>query len=196
MGKKGVRPSVKAAAFGGVGAGLIVVLLLGSSLLPFLEYTIPAACALVIFYISMECSKQAALLCYAASALLSVLLIPNKEAAILYALFFGYYPVLHQLLLRYPKWLRWGVKFLVFDLTMIGSYAVLIFVFGLNELWEEINLGMQFGAILLLLMGNFAFWLFDLLLVRAGELYRAKKMGMSIMPNGYLANFIRRFQKK
>ncbi len=196
MKQKGVRPVVKASAYGGLGAGLIVVLLLGSSLMPFLEYTIPAACALVIFYIAKECSSKTALICYAAASLLSVLLIPNKEAAILFALFFGYYPVFKQFAERFVKWLGIMIKALLFNASMILSYVSLIFVFGLHELWEDISLGMQYGALVLLAMGNVAFVLFDILLTRAEELYRAKQMGFRITFDGYLARAIRRFTRK
>lgn len=197
MKNKGVRPVVKSAAYGGIGAGLIVVLLLCSSLLPFLEYTIPAAGALIIFFICKECSPKTAAGCYAASAILAVLLIPNKEAAILYALFFGYYPIFREFVqTRLPKLVRGILKFLVFDLTMIASYALLIFVFGLDELWEEINLGMQYGAVILLFLGNISFWLFDVLLLRAEQLYQAKQMGLQIRFEGYLARLFRRLQKK
>ncbi len=196
MKQKGVRPVVKNAAYGGLGAGLIVVLLLGSSLLPFLEYTLPAACALIIFYISKECSAQTALICYAASTLLSVLFIPNKEAAILYALFFGYYPVFKQFADRFGKVLRIVLKAILFNGTMILSYAVLILVFDLSDLWEELSLGMQYGALVMLALGNVAFYLFDMLLTRAEELYRAKQMGLEIRFTGVVATALSRFKRK
>ncbi len=197
MSKKGVSPVVKAAAYGGVGAGLILLLLLFASLLPFMEYAIPAACALVIFYISKECGNQPAFACFMASALLGVLMMPNKEAAILYALFFGYYPIFRGFCItHFPKPIQWIMKFGLFNAAILGAYAVLIFVLGLHELWEEINMGIQFGAVFLLLAGNFGFWLFDILLDRAEWLYMAKKMGIPLRFNGILTSALRKFIKK
>ncbi len=192
MGKKGLRPAVKAAAYGGISTALIMVLMLFSSLLPFMEYAIPAAAALIIFLFEKECGRKAGWICYAASALLCVLFLPNKEPAVLYALFFGYYPLLREVLnVRCRKWAATLCKYAVFNLMMIGAYAVLIFLFQLTELWEDINLGMRYGAVVLLLFGNIAFALYDLLLLRAEQLYQAKKMGLELHFDGYLARFFR-----
>ncbi len=192
MGKNGIRPTVRAAAYGGISTALIIVLMLLSSLLPFMEYAIPAAAALIIFLFEKECGVKAGWVCYAASALLCVLFLPNKEPAVLYALFFGYYPLMRETLhAKCRRWVAVVCKYALFNLTMIGSYAVLIFLFQLTELWEEINLGMRYGAAVLLLLGNAAFFLYDLLILRAEQLYQAKKMGLEIHPNGYLARFFR-----
>lgn len=197
MGKKKIRPIVKTAAYGGMGTGLITMLLMGTSILPFLEYAVPAICAMMIFFIMEECGMQTAVLCYAASSILSVLLVPNKEPAILFALFFGIYPVVQRLLTRHcSKPVQIVLKYLMFNLTMIGAYAVLIYLFGMHELWDELGLGLSYGAAVLLLFGNFAFALFDLLLKKAGELMQAKRMGIPIVLNGYLMRSLRNMRKK
>ena len=199
MSNKGVRPVTKAAAYGGIGTALIVLLLLGTSLFPFMEYTVPAACAVVIFFIGMECSDKTALICYAASSLLGLILLPNKEAVMLFALFFGYYPLLKQYLARKLQGrfrsLQTVIKYAVFNTAMVSAYLVLIYLFGLHQLAQDIGLGMKYGMVLMLAAGNFAFYLFDLLMLRFEQIYLARKMGMKIRFDGYLVRMMRRLKK-
>jgi hypothetical protein len=199
VGNKGIRPAVRQMAYGGIGAALILVLMLFSSLLPFMEYAIPAACGLIIGYLEKDCGRKTSFCCYLASAILAVLFLPNKEPAMLYACFFGYYPIWRSFLMQrfwQKRWIQWIGKYTVFNGAMVLSYFLLIKLFGLTQLWEDLNMGMQYGAILLLAAGNIAFWLYDLLLLRAEQMYQAKKMGLKLQPTGYLGRFFSKIGRK
>ena len=100
-----------------------------------------------------------------ASAMLSLLLAPDKEAAAIF-LALGYYPIVKPKLDRKSKIRRWVGKFLLFNVSILAVYAVLLFVLRLDALREEFSA--MSGALLagLLLGGNFLFWLDDRLLGR------------------------------
>ena len=100
-----------------------------------------------------------------ASAMLSLLLAPDKEAAAIF-LALGYYPIVKPKLDRKPKIRRWVGKFLLFNVSILAVYAVLLFVLRLDALREEFSA--MSGALLagFLLGGNFLFWLDDRLLGR------------------------------
>lgn len=60
---------------------------------------------------------------YLASAILSLLLIPNKLFVIIYIVFAGYYPVVKLYIEKLNKlWAEWLLKFLFFNLILLLIY--------------------------------------------------------------------------
>lgn len=79
-------------------AALSVALMALVSIIPNLELALPAISGLFVAVIVIEVDKKWALGVWAAVSLLSLIVVPNKAAAIIYAVFFGYYPVLKSVL--------------------------------------------------------------------------------------------------
>ena len=164
-------------AIGGMITALSVVILMPTALELFV-YALPAFAGMLVMFSVIELDKRWALGIYAAVSLLSLMLVPNKEAAVLYTAFFGYYPVLKAILeSKLPKVPEYILKFAVFNLSMIGAYAVLVKVLGMpfNEL-----MGLEEGATgflakymlpVMLLLGNITFALFDVALTRIVTVY-------------------------
>ena len=151
----GMKQSSKT-AFGGILTALSVVLMFLTGVIPFLTFALPAlAGALLIL----------ALCVYAAVSILSLLVVADKEAAMMYAAFFGYYPVIKSFLeSKLPRVFEWIVKFLIFNAAMVLAYLVIIFVFGmpLDEM-EEFG---RYAVPILLGMGNVVFFVYDIALTR------------------------------
>ena len=83
----------------------------------------------------------------------------------MYAAFFGYYPVIKSFLeSKLPRVVEWIVKFLIFNAAMVLAYVIIIFVFGmpLDEM-EEFG---QYAVPILLGMGNVVFFVYDIALTR------------------------------
>ncbi len=99
-------------AYGAVLAALIVLFFGISAVFPSLDLTLAALSALVIYVLLLEFGGQTALLCFLTSAVLAVLLLPEKSCAIFYICFFGWYPFLRHALRRVPLVLAWGIKIL------------------------------------------------------------------------------------
>jgi hypothetical protein len=78
----------------------------------------------VNFIVLLECGRRWSLLAYAAVSLISILLLPTKAPAVLYAAFFGYYPIIKSLIERLgrPR-LEWPLKLL---LALASLTAVLL----------------------------------------------------------------------
>ena len=94
-------------------------------------------------------------------AILSLLLAPDKEAATVFA-FLGYYPIVKPRLDKTR--LRWLWKGLLFNVSVLVMYWLLLRVFGLAQVaedFEEIGVVM---LIVLLILGNVTFFLLDKLL--------------------------------
>lgn len=152
-------------AFGGILTALSVVLMFLTGLLPFLTFALPALAGALLILIVLEIGPKWALSVYAAVSLLSLLVVADKEAAMMYAAFFGYYPVIKSFLeSRLPRWLEWAAKLLLFNAAMVAAYCVIIFVFGipLDEM-EEFG---KYAVPLLLGMGNVVFFIYDIALTR------------------------------
>lgn len=147
-------------AIGGIVAALSLVMMISVAIIPFLTYALPAAAGLLIVLIVIEIDKKWAFGVYATVAILGVLLVPDKEVAVMYLAFFGYYPIIKAVFeSRFPLWLALILKILVFLATISGSYWLMIKFMGL-----EIDEMETFGAVaipILLGTGLVAFILYD-----------------------------------
>ena len=162
------------AALGGMMAALAVVILCLGGLIPAATFCCPVLASLTLLPVMQRGGKKQALLVWAASAVLGVLLGPDKEAALLY-LALGYYPAVQAALDRLRPAVRWCCKALLFNGTVAALYALLIFVLGLEALVEEYR---ETGTAMLLVMlalGNLVFVLYDLILRRLNARLAARR---------------------
>jgi hypothetical protein len=120
-------------ALGGIIAAVSVVLMFLTSVIPSLTYAIPAAAGLLLLIMVIEIDKKWATVVYVAVSILSVLLVADKEAAVMYLAFFGYYPIIKQPIEKHlNSIICWIVKFLIFNAAVITSYLLLIYVFKIS----------------------------------------------------------------
>ena len=156
-----MHTTVRATALGGVTAALAVVVMCLGGLIPFATFVCPMLCMLLLQFVAQQCSWRICWAWYAAVAILSLLMGPDKEAAALF-LFLGYYPLIKPKLERLP--LSWLWKLLVFNIAILLMYSLLIHLFGMAELASEFQ---QMGIILMiftLVLGNVTFALLDRIL--------------------------------
>ena len=52
-------------------------------------------------------------------------------------------------------------KFLVFNIAVIASYLVIIYLFGLQGVLEDVGPLGQYSVLALLALGNVVFWIYD-----------------------------------
>ena len=79
-------------------AALGVVLLLLGSFVEVLDLSMAAIASMLVVFAVIEMSRRYGVLIYAVTAVLSLLLLPTKTPALVYAAFAGYYPVLKAVL--------------------------------------------------------------------------------------------------
>lgn len=160
-------------ALGGIIAALSLVLMISVAIIPFLTYALPAAAGLLTVIIVMEIDKKWAFGVYCTVAILGMLLVPDKEVAVMYLAFFGYYPILKAVAeSRLPVAVGWIIKVASFLSTMVISYFLMIKFMGVTI--DEVD-EMGIVAIPLLLgLGTFAFIIYDIALTKLITLYIAK----------------------
>ena len=163
----------KPIALGGVAAALAVVLLLLGGLIPVGTYVAPMLAALPLVALLYQLPTPLCIGWYTAVSILAVLLCPDKETAFVFV-FLGWYPILRPRLDRLPPVLRLGLKLLIFNLAIAALYGMLIFVFQLDALVQEARQTGRALLLVMLLLGNLCFLLFDVLLKRLAVYYSRK----------------------
>lgn len=151
-------------------SALSLVIML-ASYIPYFTYAVPAAAGIVFCVIVIEVGFKYSMASYFCTAVLAFFLC-EKEAAVLFVLFFGYYPILKAVIEKYIKKrpVEYLLKFLVFNVSIVISYALLIFVFKLPV--DDMGpLSPKVMLLLLLVAGNVAFWVYDIAITRLVAVY-------------------------
>lgn len=121
----------------GVLAALTVAILLAGTALGIGTYAAPMLASFLLIPALVEYGPRTALTQYVASAVLALLLVPDPELSLFYALVLGPYPAEKMLLDRIrPAVLRWVAKVAVFNGSVAVMYALLWLVFlpGMSDL--------------------------------------------------------------
>jgi len=164
----------KEMAFCGVLCALALVFLTMGSLIPLSTYCCPMLAMVALLPVLEEYGSRPALTAYAAVAILSLLITPDKEIALLY-LFLGYYPVLRPRLNRLPgRLLSLLAKLAVCAAAVFAAYGLAIWVFQMAALVEEFAAFSLWMTVALLVLGAVTFLLLDRALEVLTLLYRRR----------------------
>lgn len=169
--------SVKKIAFSGVMAALSTVILVAAGLIPIAAAALPALAGCLAIPVVVEAGKKWAVSVYSVSGFFALFLTADKEAALLYLLFFGYYPILYAVLGRIRKRIpRMIVKLLVFNAAVILESLISVYILGIP--FESIEMLGAFFIPILLIAANGVFIIYDYAL------------------DGLIAMYIQRFHAK
>lgn len=164
--------NTKKIAFGGIICALSLVVMFLSTVFPMAEYTCPALAGIFLIALVLDFNKKTALLAYAAISLLSVFMLPNKEAAIIFVAFLGYYPILKSCLEQTKsRILEWILKISIFNVSIFISYFIIIHVFNMTALLNDMQGFAEYGVLILLALGNVAFIIYDFALTNLIGMY-------------------------
>lgn len=150
--------SARPVALGGVLAALGLCVMCLGSVTGIATYVSPMFCALLLEAVLNICGARMAWAWYGAVAVLSLLLVTDREAAWVFV-FLGYYPIIKPWLDQRRMKYLW--KVLLFNGLVALLYWLLIRIFGLADLaqeWETMSLSLM---ALLLILGNVSFFLLD-----------------------------------
>lgn len=152
----------KQVAAGGIASSLCLLLMFLTALFPFATYALPAIAGSLLAIVVVELSRATAVMVYVSVSLLSLFIVPDKEAVMVFIFLFGYYPILkgciEQIRIR-PVEL--GLKYILFNGAMVLGYLFLIRLFGMDYLLDELMEYGEYGLAALLLAGNFMFFYYD-----------------------------------
>jgi len=162
-------------ALGGIVAALCLVTMFLAGVLPALYLVLPMIAGVLLMIIAEEVSRSWAFLTYIAVSLLSVFITFDKEAALIFIMLFGHYPILRLFIMKLPtKLLRWIVKLAVFNVCVIGYFYVTVYILGLDQLVDEFGEYGKYGAYIMLGMANGVLIMYDISLDGAYNIYKTR----------------------
>lgn len=169
------RLRAKRMAFCGMAAALMLVLMLLGTLIPLSTYLCPMLAGALAVPVVWELGEGSGWLVYVAVSVLCLFLAPDKEAALLYVLLLGWYPILRPRLQHIRlRPFRVALKLVLFNASLCAVYALLLFVLVSPDLQAEAETWTLPGLGGMLLLGNVTFLLYDLLLARLTDRYVMK----------------------
>ena len=144
---------------------LTIVFLYLAVILPSGRMAFVAVSSLFVIAGVIELGLGPAVLVFISSSILGALILPDKTAIIVYALFFGYYPIIKSLAEKQrSKVLQWVIKLAVFN----AAFTVVWFLFKtilFDSKYLETRLVLVYPAI------NLVFIIFDIGLTRLISYY-------------------------
>lgn len=141
----------------------VVILYLGA-LIDVLDLSVAAMASLICVFAVLEMSSSWAWLIYAVVSILSLILLPQKSPAVLYAVFLGCYPILKAYYERLKPVASWIVKILHFNVGLTLMVVVINYLLMLPDLGYSFSL-------LLYGLGNVVFVVYDVALTRMISAY-------------------------
>jgi hypothetical protein len=157
-------------AIGGVFSALCLLLMFLSSVIPFAAIALPMLAGAMLTVVMLENGAKTAFLVYISVSLLSLFIVPNIDAKLLFILFFGYYSILKPAVEKIPvRAAQMALKLFIFNATMVSGYYFSIVILGLSDTGNE--LFEKYAPAFLLVGMNLSFILYDYLLTRYIFLY-------------------------
>lgn len=158
-------------AFAGIITALSVALLYLGGAIWILAYVMPMLAGLIMIFTTESFGTKTALLVYACVSVLSVFLIADKECALMYVMYFGYYPILKPLIEKFKsKFLVWLSKLIVFNTAIVFVELLCFFVFHIpfDDFFGK------WGMVILLVCANVVFFMYERLFSLVLILYQKK----------------------
>lgn len=126
-----MNKKTKRITFSAMMTALAVICLYFMSIFPTGRYGFAAAASLFGIAAVIETGLVGGAFVYAASSVLSLLILPDKTDLMLYILFFGYYPIVKSLAeqMKTPV-LTWGIKLVVVNIAftvILKLFSALVF---------------------------------------------------------------------
>lgn len=162
-------------ALGGIVAALSVVLMLLTAI-PSMTFVLPAIAGVLLMIMVVEVNKGWAFMVFVAVSLISVFIVPDRMASVMYILFFGYYPILKALMeSKLPRTVETILKFVVFNVSIIVAYFLLTFVMGTPmldlEFWQEKGIPTGVLIAVAIIFADVVFLVYDLALSKLVDMY-------------------------
>lgn len=170
-------------ALGGIISALCLVSMFLAGIISPLYLLLPLLAGVLLLIIVEEVSVSWALVTYLSVSLLSLFITADKEAALIFIMLFGHYPILRFFLQKIKlKPLRLLLKLAVFNMCAVGFFYVTVYVFGIKQMIEDMDDFGRYGAIALLGFCNIIFLLYD--------------FNLDIVYGAYIRRIMPKFKKK
>lgn len=159
-------------SLGGIVSAICLFAMFLTGMLPLFVYALPALAGALMIIIVVEIGIKWAFVTYATVGILSLFITPDKEAAVLFIMFLGYYPIIKALFEKIKSRIaEWLLKIVCFNISILVAYQIIIKVFGMVDVLEQFGDYGKYGALILLFFANIVFVIYDIALSRAISAY-------------------------
>lgn len=148
-----MKDTRKIAAGAMMAAVCLVIMLLGA-VIDLGTYAAALLAGVAMIPYGQKYGRRYQLMVFAASAMLSFMLIPNIEQNLMYLGFFGWYPILWPSLEKLPKAAKYLAKFIIFNVCFISIEVLVMLV-----LVPEAMGGLLF--VIFIITANVTFFAYD-----------------------------------
>ncbi len=126
-------------ALGGIISSLCLVCMFMTGVFPVLYIVLPMMAGLLMMVMNEEVDTKWAFLTYIATSIISIFVTFDKEAALLYILLFGHYPIVKGYIDNFRNGpLKFFTKFLIFNISFGIETFLAIFLLGSMEMYKQI----------------------------------------------------------
>lgn len=145
----------------GIITSLSTMVMLLTTLFPFGTYALPVMAGALYVIIVIELGQKWAWCAFFSTSILSLLFAGDKEAALIFILFFGYYPIIKSNIEKLRnKPIQLVIKLLIFNITIILEFYISIYILGVPI--ESLYIFGFNAAWAFLIAGNIIFVMYDL----------------------------------
>ena len=159
-------------AIGGLASALCLLMMFMTGLIPFSTYCFPSMAGIVLIAVAEENGNKTAFMVFVVTSFLALLIVPDREAVMLFIMLMGYYPMLKPVLERLPRLFALAAKLLLFNCVVVAYYYVMLFVFGIPDMLEGWGDFGRYTIVVILGLVNFTFLMYDFLLTQMLRIYR------------------------
>lgn len=164
-------------ALGGIVSALCLTAMFFAGIMPALYLVLPMIAGVLMMIIAVEVSTGWAWLTYIAVSLLSLFITFDKEAALIFIMLFGHYPILKFYIDRIQvRFFRRMIKLLIFNVCVLLYFFITVYIFGLDQMLDEFDEIGKYGSYIMLGLCNVIFIMYDINLDVCHNMYRNKIM--------------------
>lgn len=147
-------------AFSAIISSISVVIMILAGIVPIASVALPALAGCLLIPVVAELGEKWGYTSFLVVSVLSFFLTADKEALLIWFLFFGYYPVLYSSFCKIKNiYFAYILKIAVFNIAAISDYYLTIFVLGIPQ--ESIELLGKYTNLVILILANAVFIMFD-----------------------------------
>ncbi len=162
--------NTKLIALTGILSALSVVLMFFGSIVSVFTYVMPLITGLLMIILN-DFSRRYSVIMFAVVGLISIFALPDKECALTYIFFFGYYPIIRESINKIKsKAVCYIVKLLIYNVGIVSSQLLCFYVFNIP--FDDV-FG-KWGIAVLLLLANLVFAVYERLFSLMLLLYQRK----------------------
>ncbi len=144
----------------GILAALSIVIMFLAGIVPTMTIALPAVAGCMLIPVTAECGTKYGVTVFAVVSVLGFFIVSDREAWLMYVLFFGYYPAIYGVFDRIKhKRLRFIVKIVIFTAATIAEGLIATYILSIPL--DEMGALGKWSVIILILMAELVFVVYN-----------------------------------